>query len=128
MLEEKRMIKIHGESDDLIEIEGDIHQEFNIPLDDDESIILAFSDGTLLKIQFDGCWRITRIHAGLATYNKIYEAISPDDDKYSDEVELTGHSISWIALASIYHRIKNKHDSGRYSSTIPNKSNNQKEK
>ena len=105
------MIKIFGASDDLIEIEGDITEEFNIILEENESAILAVSDGTLLKVSYDGCWRIVRIHAGMAGYERVYEAVGFDDDKYSDEIELRwGFPFEWVALATEYRSKRKRPD------------------
>jgi len=41
------MLKVYGASDDLIEIKGDIREEFSRY--DSEGDYLAFSDGTVLK-------------------------------------------------------------------------------
>lgn len=94
------MLKIYGASDDLIEIEGDIREEFN-PSDADEPSLLAFSDGTLLQIQYGagrlGFWRITPLTYGTAKYSKT-EATNEDDD-YSDVVTLDG-DIKWVVCGS----------------------------
>lgn len=91
------MIKIYGSSDDLIEIEGDIREEFNT----DESIsFLGFSDGTLLSIFYsDVFWRIHLVHKGSATYAKT-EATDEDTD-YSDVVVLVG-DIRWVVFGKNY--------------------------
>ena len=80
------MVKIYGSSDDLIEIEGDIVEEFNHM--DGEETFLAFSDGTVLSVEYTnaGIWRINRVKEGVASYKKV-EATSPDDE-YSDCVTL----------------------------------------
>ena len=64
-------ITVYGASDDLIEIEGDISEEFNYPYNaDDKGVLLAFSDGTLARIKYDsgGMWRITPHARGTATW------------------------------------------------------------
>lgn len=55
---------IYGASDDLIEIEGVISEEFNHY--DESPALLAFSDGTLLEIEYDddGIWRIRPLATG----------------------------------------------------------------
>jgi hypothetical protein len=52
-------ITITGASDDLIEVDGDISEEFN-PSDGEDSL-LGFSNGVLLRVRYDedGIWRIT---------------------------------------------------------------------
>lgn len=96
-------ITVYGSSDDLIEIEGDIREEF-YAIDigqSDEGGLLAFSDGTVLRIAYtdDGVWRITPVHTGLCTFN-IVQAVSADDDNYSDRATLSGETISWVVLGS----------------------------
>lgn len=83
-------VKIYGASDDLIEVEGDITEEFNPPYGDDNPCYLAFGDGTMLSVQYDkdGMWRINRLNEGTAAYSKI-EATDPDKN-YSDVVTLEG--------------------------------------
>jgi len=87
------VIEIRGASDDLIEIEGDIKEEFTYP--SDEKTFLAISDGTLLSIRYDehGFWRINRLTEGAAKYVKR-EGTDPEDD-YSDVVQLEG-AIYWV--------------------------------
>jgi hypothetical protein len=89
-----KTITIYGASDDLIEIEGDIREEFYA---NEDGITIAVSDGTLLSIEYDsgGFWRVNRLVAGSATMEKT-EATDPDDD-YSDKVTLTG-DIRWIVV------------------------------
>lgn len=95
-------ITIRGASDDLIEIEGDIKEEFN-HYNDDEPAYLAVSDGTLLAVRYGGdgraFWRITPLFYGAAAYSKR-EATDEDKD-YSDVVTLQGE-IKWIAIAKGY--------------------------
>ncbi|MBZ0270558.1 hypothetical protein K8I61_00865 [bacterium] len=88
-------VTIRGASDDLIEVEGDINEEFNHygSCDDNaEPRYLAFGDGTVLSITYGvggGFWRINRVRAGSAVYEK-QEATDENSDDYSDRVTLTG--------------------------------------
>lgn len=88
-------ISITGASDDLIEIEGDIREEFYLK-DEDDGDLLAFSDGTVLRIAYtkDGIWRISPVMKGNAAY-KNDQAVSADDDIYSDIVTLDG-DFAWV--------------------------------
>jgi hypothetical protein len=90
-------ITITGSSYDLIEIEGDIREEFNVYLRDDERCVLAFSDGTLLDVDYDndGIWRFNRKVAGSATFSKEEGDVIEDT---CDKVALEG-DIKWVALA-----------------------------
>lgn len=94
------MIRIYGASDDLIEIEGDISEEFTYLGDDDQ---LAFSDGTLLNIRYDshGIWRLSPLYKGQSRLTHIVCTAEgyPDDD-YSDVVHLFDEElenpITWV--------------------------------
>lgn len=89
-------ITINGASDDLVEIGGDIREEFS-PRDEGNFFIVA-SDGTVLKGAYDSVWRFTLHTKGSATIDK-QEAPADDDDNYSDVVTLDG-DIRWVALAT----------------------------
>ena len=99
------MLKIYGASDDLVEIEGDISEEFN-PSDAGDPSLLAFSDGTLLQIQYGaqslGFWRIQPLVYGTAKYAKT-EA-TDEDDNYSDIVTLDG-DIKWVVFGDQWGRV-----------------------
>jgi hypothetical protein len=92
-------ITVYGASDDLIEVEGDIREEFNFnPDDDDDHRLLAFSDGTLLRARYDqdGLWRFEKLAQGQATMTKVEGSV---DDDTGDRVTLCGE-IKWVALAT----------------------------
>ena len=92
-------VTVYGASDDLVEVEGAIDEEFNPPSYDDAraGTFLAFSDGTLLKIKYDGCWRIRPVFHGTAKYEKR-EATDEDKD-YSDRVTLDG-DLRWVVYGT----------------------------
>lgn len=97
-----RKVEIYGASDDCIELDGDIRDEFYAH--EDDSDYLAFSDGTVLVINYtnDGVWRINRVQDGSAQYSKI-EASSPDSKDYSDKVTLTG-DLKWCVCGKNYRK------------------------
>jgi hypothetical protein len=87
------MIEVYGASDDLIEVEGDIGEEFNHYSTDDKPCYLAFSDGTLFKVQYlEGIWRIFFVAKGRC--NSRLEQCTSDDG--SDHAYLTGEKITWV--------------------------------
>lgn len=89
-------VKVYGQSDDLIEVEGNIYEEFN-PDSSDAPSYLAFSDGTVLSIEYSSTWTIKRVIEGTATFTKT-DATGPDDD-YTDRVKLEG-DIRWCVFGS----------------------------
>lgn len=94
-------VTIYGASDDLIEVQGAITDEFMLGYEDDNRARLAFSDGTVLSVQFDqdGVWRLCRVVEGSAQC--VWRAAgdndlpNPDED-YSDRITLCG-DIRWCA-------------------------------
>lgn len=94
-------IKIYGHSDDLIEVEGLISEEF---IAFEENTYLAFSDGTVLRVSYEtnGIWRIYLTAGGTAMYSKD-ENPDDDDDRYSDVVTLDGN-IRWVVAGPNYER------------------------
>jgi hypothetical protein len=93
-------VTIYGASDDLIEVEGDLREEFYAL--DEGGMSLAFGDGTILDVRYDdhGIWRITRGFVGSASFEK-QEALGDDGNRedgkpaYSDVVTLTGELL-WV--------------------------------
>lgn len=74
---------ITGASDDLIELRGDLYEEFNSY--DCKNGTMALSDGTLLRVEYDdnGIWRFEPIFKG-----ELFEKIIPGsyEDDTNDEV------------------------------------------
>jgi hypothetical protein len=93
-----KTIRITGSSDDLIEIEGDIEEEWGAYGDEQRHI--AVSEGTLLSIVYDrdGIWRVNRVVSGTAKYSKIEGSVTEDT---FDVVTLEG-DIAWVALVNEY--------------------------
>lgn len=87
-------ITVTGASDDLIEIGGDISEEFD---GGRGRALLVISDGTILNILYDddGIWRVSRIREGAASFTH-----TPGDvDKDTFDVATIEGEFSWIARA-----------------------------
>jgi hypothetical protein len=86
------MIKIYGASDDLIEVEGNINEEFGV----DGGELFAFSDGTVLRVAYSqaGVWRVSPVARGSAVLT-ITQAPEDDDRDYTDRATLDG-TILWV--------------------------------
>lgn len=91
---------IYGASDDLIEVEGDLREEFTYR-DDKNGDLLGFSDGTLLRVRYDadGIWRITPVRRGTA-FQGIEHAPEDDDSNYTDRASLG--DVDWVLHGSDY--------------------------
>lgn len=94
-------ITVYGASDDLIEVEGDIREEFNA-LDESDGDILAFSDGTILRVVYtnDGIWRITPLKRGSGELT-VTQAVKGDEDNYSDRAVLDS-AVEWVVFGTAW--------------------------
>lgn len=82
-----RSVSVRGASDDLIEVEGDLREEFNFYSSEEKySGWLAFSDGTLASIAYDGFWRMHVFFEGKDTKITLERA--------------DGSPIKWVTFAS----------------------------
>ena len=94
---------VSGSSDDIISVEGDINEEFYYTGDRPNRCgdLLAFSDGTILRIRFDndrGGWRIELVVRGSG--NPVIEQAAEDAEDTTDAARLGGakwvvHGIGW---------------------------------
>lgn len=87
-------ITVYGASDDLIEVEGDINEEFTLS-NDETGDLLAFSNGVMLRVMYtdDGLWRILPLRG--ASRVTIDFADDADSDNYSDRATLT-ETAAWV--------------------------------
>ncbi len=96
------MITVTGHSDDIIAISGDLNEEFPYNGNDGKGDLLAFSDGTLLRIQFDrdgdGTWRITPLRSGAAGL-AVDQHVGEDG---TDTATLDGSGIRWAVHGSSF--------------------------
>ncbi|HEU4540304.1 MAG TPA: hypothetical protein VFR23_04180 [Jiangellaceae bacterium] len=91
------MITVYGASDDLIEVEGDVEEEFDYSAagnSDDSGYLLAFSDGTVLRIWLDSAWRIKPVTTGAGKL-VIVPCPEDDEDNYSDRATIDAE-ITWV--------------------------------
>ena len=91
-------IKVSGHSDDIVCVEGDLTEEF-YPTED-EPFYVAISEGTLLRVSYDGMWNIRVLHTGLGT-TVHHEPATDEDENYSDVVTLTSELPAMWAVAGV---------------------------
>ena len=86
-------VLVYGSSDDLVEVEGDIEEEFNC-YDEHDGAVLVFSTGAVLRIVYDalGFWRVKTLLSGQGV--SVVGATSLDGD-YSDKATVAG-AVSWV--------------------------------
>ena len=90
-------VLVYGASDDLIELNGAIVEEFNY--DSEDPAYLAFSTGVVLRVFCDrnGIWRFSPI-SGASSISLDYCDNIYEDDGYSDQVWLHGPAPTWVVF------------------------------
>lgn len=96
------MITLYGYSDDLIELDGDVIENFTPRGEDDPEQpgdLVAFSNGVVLRIKYRdaGCWRIDLV-AGQGLV-EIVPCPEDDEKNYSDRATITG-SVDWVVCGN----------------------------
>jgi len=87
-------LKISGHSDDIVCVEGDLTEEFYPS--EDQTFFVAVSDGTLLRVSYDGMWNIRVLINGTDT-TIVHEPATDEDTNYSDVVTLTSEwDVEWV--------------------------------
>jgi len=98
---------LFGASDDLIELEGDITEEFTA-IRDDEKGFVGFSNGTVLRIHYndDGIWEIRQVAGPKAEITQASGEDDGDTDEhgcptYSDKA-IIDDEIGWAVYGAGY--------------------------
>lgn len=99
---------VTGASDDLIELDGDIYEEFGLHNDEggeDAGDLIAFSNGVVLRVRYSqsGVWRITPVTG--ADKVSIVQAPEDDDDNYTDRATIT-EPVLWAVQGITIARAK----------------------
>jgi len=95
-------LRIYGASDDLIEIDGAIREEFGAY--DSDAVLIGISDGTLLRVRYDedgdGTWRIRRVRPGSGELT-ITASEDREEGSYTDEAILVSAApFVWVLKGS----------------------------
>lgn len=94
------MLEIYGASDDLIEVEGDVREEFSALSWEEDGAFIALSSGTVLRIRYvHGVWRIAPVVVHLLEKLVIDQAPEDDEDNYSDRARIEG-PVSWVVVGA----------------------------
>ena len=95
MLEVSSGTIVTGASDDLIEISGELQEEFNCI--DCSDGTMAFSDGTLLEVEYDkdGIWRFKPRYKG-SLFNKV---VPGDVEKDTNDEVYFATGLKWCVFS-----------------------------
>lgn len=90
---------VTGASDDLIEIDGDLCEEFDSF--DCKDGAMAFSDGTVLGVKYDDdkIWRFTIKYKGSCFDHKVEGSVTED----TNDVVYFKEGLSWAVFAERMH-------------------------
>lgn len=100
------MLKIYGASDDLIEIEGDVREEFD-PGYRNPCGWIEFADGTIVSVVLTDFWRVTTVRPGAAVETERLPAFESDNNpprrpdgtpEYSEVVTYVGDNLTPVTF------------------------------
>lgn len=95
-------VAVDGASDDLIELRGAITEEWGYDsYSSGKGDLIAFSDGTVLRIRHEGPWRIVPVAKGSA---ELHIEQTTDEDG-TDKATLTG-DIRWAVHGTEIEKAK----------------------
>lgn len=96
-------VTVTGSGDDIIEIGGDVDQEFYFYSDDGRQGHLTFSDGTTMQIWYEGStclWRIREGQIGQSVVIVDGAQPYPGDPAYCRDFATIDGPFSWIEVGS----------------------------
>jgi len=97
--------QVYGASDDLIELEGDLSEEFN---GGEKPCLLIFSDGTVLTIKYGkehlAVWAITLVNQGKLFGSVVY-CTNEDAERYSDTAHFKD-GLEWVYFVREWKYVK----------------------
>lgn len=102
--------KIYGDSDDLIEFEGDVKGEVGCYGTDrwERGVLLICSDGTLLEAKYGkvdmAVWEIKPISEG-PLFSRIERCLNEETDPYSDVAHFFD-GLKWVYAAKEWERVR----------------------
>lgn len=88
------MIKVYGASDDLVEVEGDIEEEFNVIHDGE--IYLGFSTGHAFTIRYDDDeWVFKKKSDGNCDWEVYHIGSDLAENDYTETLVIHG-DVGWV--------------------------------
>ena len=104
------MTKIYGDSDDLIEFEGDVSGEVGAYGTDDkeQGVLVMCSDGTVLEVKYgkngEAIWEVKLRHKG-AEFDRI-ELCTDENATIHSDVAHFHDGLRWAYAAKQWERVK----------------------
>jgi hypothetical protein len=99
--------RIYGESDDLIEFDGDFTGEVNWSLSDEHYALVIVSDGTILRVHYGkgdaGIWSVTLERKG-SLFDRIDQCVDEDATPHSDVAHFR-EGVRWAYFAKTWQLV-----------------------
>jgi hypothetical protein len=103
-------VKVYGASDDLIEVDGDIREEFGYHYSESDPTTkyLSFSDGTVIRVRYGEAdeygWSLKAMADG--TDSAVTHIPATSEDNYSDMIEIEDVDIRWVVIGDQFVRAR----------------------
>jgi hypothetical protein len=109
---ERMATKVYGQSDDLIEFDGEVSGEVGYydshEGEEGAGALIIFSDGTVLNVRYgkakQAIWQVTAISKG-TLFQRIDECSDEDAAPYSD-IAYFADGLKWAYAAKDWERVK----------------------
>lgn len=92
-------LKIYGYSDDNVELEGDIHEEFYVPgAGYDNQPLIVLSNGVVLRVTYDndGIWRFTPLKGS----DKVFVIHNDQSDIEGSDVVMIDDTVTFAVCGT----------------------------
>lgn len=103
--------KIYGQSDDLIEVDGDVRGEVGCYGTDENKhpgVLLTCSDGTVLAVKYGkasmAIWQIV-VHRQGDLFDRIDACMDEDANPYSDVAHFKD-GLKWVMASTAWQRVR----------------------
>lgn len=95
-----KRLEVFGYSDDNIEVEGAVHEEFGAYSRDDQEFLVVVSDGTVLALKYGdkGIWNIRLVATGKGSKVSIATALDTDDENTDRATIEAQDAIRWVVF------------------------------
>lgn len=86
------MVKVYGYSDDVVVIKGSKYEFEEIGACDSD-VIIRFTDGTVIRVEYDGCWSVYVETRGTAHFVNGLDFSKGYTDVFQIDAEVKSHEV-----------------------------------
>lgn len=104
-------LQVYGRSDDLVEVEGDVREEFIAPHPSDR-LFLTFSNGVVLLVEYGaaGEWNVSELYSPVGVDVEIFPTAWVDAPVGYSETAVVegGDEVEWVLTGEDIYRFEDQ--------------------